>query len=248
MLHRLGPKLILSLNVLIVAISCVTGFWNLRMQESRLVETMVVGADQLSRSITSAFWYDMFGDHREAAYEIMQVIADKQGVDRIRMFNREGKLMFSTDPSERPNRLLVHNEVCNSCHDQTVPRLSPASSSRVRFATSLEGIKTLNIITPIYNERSCSSAACHAHPAKIKILGVLDVAERLDPVEQQRRAMTWQAVLSTAVVVVIGAALVILFTRRFVATPIRELIEGTKAVSAMELDRPIEIGQDRKSV
>src|SRR5215469_6656463 len=152
MLHKLGPKLILSLTVLIVAISCVTGFLDLRTQKSRLVEAMVMGADQLSRSIASATWHAMLDDRREGAYEIMQVIADKQGVDRIRMFNREGKLMFSTDPRERPDLLLVHNEVCNSCHDQAVPRITPASTSRVRFATSPEGVKTLNIITPIYNE------------------------------------------------------------------------------------------------
>jgi two-component system, NtrC family, sensor kinase len=239
MLNRLGPKLIVSLTVLIVAISCITGFLNLRTQEARLVETMVVGADQLARSITSATWHAMADDHRETAYEIMRVIADKQGVDRIRMFNREGRLMFSTDPREQPRLLLVHNEVCSSCHDRGAPPKMPAS--RVRYATSPEGVQTLNIVTPIYNEPTCSSAECHAHPAKIKVLGVLDLAERLDPVEQQRKAMTWQAVLSTAVVVLIGAAFVILFTRRFVATPIRELIEGTKAVSAMELDRPIEI-------
>ena len=98
MLNKLGPKLILSLTVLIVAISCVTGYLNLRAQKNLLVETMVMGADQLSRSITSATWHAMLDDHREAAYEIMQVIADKQGVDRIRMFNREGRLMFSTYP------------------------------------------------------------------------------------------------------------------------------------------------------
>jgi two-component system, NtrC family, sensor kinase len=239
MLNRLGPKLIVSLTVLIVAISCFTGFLNLRTQKARLVETMVVGADQLSRSITSATWHAMADDHREAAYEIMRVIADKQGVDRIRMFNREGRLMFSTDPREQPSLLLMHHEVCRSCHDQVEPRKTPAS--RVRYATSPEGVQTLNIITPIYNEPTCSSAECHAHPAKVKVLGVLDLAERLDPVEQQRKAMTWEVVLSTEMVVVIGAAFVILFTRRFVATPIRELIEGTKAVSAMELDRPIEI-------
>jgi two-component system, NtrC family, sensor kinase len=238
---RLSPKLILSLTVLIVAISCVTGFLNLRTQNQQLVETMVMGADQLSRSITSATWHAMLDDHRGAAYEIMRVIADKQGVDRIRMFNREGMLMFSTDAREQPSPALIHNEVCHSCHDLAEPRTTPASASRVRYATSPEGRRTLNIVTPIYNERSCSSAACHAHPARIKVLGVLDVALRLDPVEQQRRAMTIQAVWATAVVVLIGAAFVVLFTRRFVATPIQELIAGTKAVSAMDLDHPIEI-------
>jgi len=51
--------------------------------------------------------------------------------------------------------------------------------------------------------------------------------------------MMLQAIVTTGLEVCIGAAFVILFTRRFVANPIQRLIEGTKAVSAMELDRPI---------
>ena len=239
--RRLGPKLILSLTVLIVAISAIAGYLNLRVQKSRLVETMVMGADQLSRSMTSATWHAMLDDHREAAYEIMRVIAEKQGVDRIRMFNREGHLMFSTDARESPSTVLVHNEVCNSCHDIVPTRTKPLVGSRVRFTDSPEGEPTLNMITPIYNEPACSSAECHAHPKHLKVLGVLDLALRLDPVTQQARTMTAQTIATTSVVVIIGAAFVILFTRRFVATPIRELIEGTKDVSAMELDRPIEI-------
>src|SRR3974377_462200 len=140
MLQRLGPKLILSLTVLIVAISCVTGLLSLQAQKRRLVETMVIGADQLSRSITSATWHAMLDDHREAAYEIKGVIAEKQGVDRIHMLNREGKLVFSTDAGEQPSLLAPHPEVCTSCHDQSAPRTTPASTSRVRFATSPEGI------------------------------------------------------------------------------------------------------------
>src|ERR1051325_3982042 len=110
--HRLGPKLIIALTVLIVVISGITGYLNLSGQKSRLVETMLLGADQLSRSMTSATWHAMLDDHREAAYEIMRVIADKKGVDRIRMFNREGKLVFTTDPREQPSLLLPHNQEC----------------------------------------------------------------------------------------------------------------------------------------
>ncbi len=95
------------------------------------------------------------------------------------------------------------------------------------------------MITPIFNEPSCSNASCHAHQASTKVLGVLDVALRLDPIRKEERAMTLQAVLMTVAEVLIGAAFVILFTRRFFATPVRQLIEGTKSVSAMELDRPI---------
>jgi len=241
--RKLGPKLILSLTILIVAISSASGYFNFRTQKKQLVETMVLGADQLSRSITSATWHAMLDDDRKAAYQIMQLIADKQGVDRIRMFNREGRLVFSTDAREQPNKSVatVSNEVCMSCHSKEPIRDRPAQDSRVRYSSSPDGVKTLSMVTPIYNEPSCSNASCHAHRASTKVLGVVDVALRLDPVQKQTRSITLQTILWTVIEVGIGAAFVILFTRRFVATPIQQLIQGTKAVSAMELDRHIEI-------
>lgn len=239
--RRLDFKLIFSLTILIVAISCISGYLNFRTQKDRLVDAMILGADQLSRSITSATWHAMLDDDRKAAYEMMRVIADKHGVDRIRMFNREGRLVFSTDAQEQPGLARPSSEVCMGCHGSTPILTRPAVNSRVRYATSPGGIKTLNIVTPIHNEPSCSNASCHAHMASTKVLGILDVALSLDPVQQQTRAVTIQTILTTIVEVIIGAAFVILFTRRFVATPIREVIQGTKALSAMQLDHPIEI-------
>jgi len=239
--YRIGPKLIVWFTIVIVVISIAGAYLNLRSQKARLLETMVLGADQLSRGITSATWHAMLADNRTSAYEIMQVIADKQGIDRIRIFNREGRLMYSTDGSEHPSIESIQSEVCRGCH-QTGRTLSNLDAhARVRIARSPKGVGTLSMVTPVYNETACSNAACHAHPANLKVLGVLDVALRLDPVDEQERAITTQAVVSAGIIIGIGAVFVIIFTRLFVATPIRELIEGTNAVSAMELDRPIVI-------
>ena len=243
--RKLGPKLILSLTILIVAISTVSGYLNFRTQKRQLVETMVLGADELSRSITSATWQFMLDDDRKAAYQIMRTIADKEGVDRIRMFNREGHLVFSTDAREQPKQSVpsLTNEVCATCHNKGPITDKPAQASRVRYASTPEGVKTISMVTPIYNEPSCSNASCHAHKASTKVLGVVDVALRLDPVRQQTRTITLQTIGWTLLEVIIGAAFVILFTRRFVGTPIRQLIKGTKAVSEMDLDQHIEITQ-----
>lgn len=239
--RKLAYRLMLSLTVLIVAISCIRGYVAYRTQKRLLVTTIVMGADQLSRSITSATWHAMLDDDRRAAYEIMRVIADKQGVDRIRMFNREGKLVFSTDAQEPPVPASQSSEVCVGCHSKGPIRDRLTEEERVRYATSPQGIKTINMVTPIYNESSCSNASCHAHRASTKVLGVVDVALRLDPVESQTEAETRLVMLMTVLEVSIGAAFVILFTRRFVANPIQELIVGTKSVSAMELDQSIRI-------
>jgi len=57
--RRLDFKLILSLTVLIVAISCISGYLNFRMQKDRLVEAMILGADQLCVAVgPGANWRD----------------------------------------------------------------------------------------------------------------------------------------------------------------------------------------------
>jgi two-component system NtrC family sensor kinase len=113
--------------------------------------------------------------------------------------------------------------------------------SRARISTSPDGAGTLNMITPIYNKTACSQAACHAHPAPVKVLGVLDVVLRTDPISEEVASARLQTALSTIVQIVLIALCIVFFTRLFVVRPIDELIAGTKAVSAMELDKPIEI-------
>jgi two-component system NtrC family sensor kinase len=241
MFRRLGVKLSLSLTVIVVLIAAVSGFISWRSQQRQLLRAMVLGADQLSKSITSATWHAMLDDHRSAAYEIMRTIAAKQGIDRIRMFNREGNLTFSTHDGERWTLEAARTGFCASCHRWGAPPRVHTVDDRVQIAASHTGYRTLNMITPIYNEPSCSQAACHAHPATIKVLGVLDLALRLDVVDQEEAHMKMQVVVATILQILLTATLIVLLTRRFVGLPIRELIRGTKAVSAMQLDKPIAI-------
>ncbi len=239
--RRLSWKLILSLTVIVVLVRGFYGLYAVRTEKRRLMDMMVLGADQLSRSITSATWHSMLADQRSSAYETMSVIAEKQGVDRIRMFNREGRLMFSTRPAEREAHANLSSEVCSACHQGGGRLESLSAGSRVRFGTNPEGGRTLNMVTPIYNERACSQAPCHAHPTSIKVLGVLDVALRLDSVERDSEGYRLQVLGLTLFEVVVIALFIVLFVRRFVSRPIQELIEGTKSVAAMQLDQPIRI-------
>jgi two-component system, NtrC family, sensor kinase len=241
MRRKLSVKLILSLTVIVVLIKAMFGYLGLRTQQQHLVDTMVLGADQLSRSITSATWQAMLDDHRTVAYDIMSKIAEKQGVDRIRMYNGEGVLTHSTRPEEIGLKLTKDQPPCDSCHGLDATRVELSVSGRSRMSTSADGVRTLNMVTPIYNEPACSNAACHAHPVEVRVLGVLDVALSTKPLEDEEASVKAQVIISTAVQIVLIALFIALFTRLFVALPIRELIDGTKQVSAMELDKPIAI-------
>jgi two-component system, NtrC family, sensor kinase len=239
--RRLAFKLSLSLTIIAVLIASISGYLNWRDQKRRILEAMILGADQLSKGITSATWHAMRADDRAAAFQIMQTIAEKQGIDRIRIFNREGMMMFSTDAREQHSIAASRTEFCLPCHQSGIPSPPPGVESRYRIGDSPNGYRTLNMVTPIYNESSCSQAECHAHPQNLKVLGVLDVALRLDTVEREQARAGWNVVFVALLQIVLLGVLIALLTRRFVGRPVAELIEGTKAVSEMNLDRPITI-------
>ena len=95
------------------------------------------------------------------------------------------------------------------------------------------------MVTAFYNEPSCV-AACHAHPPERTVLGVLDVTMDLQHVDDELMQLKLRAALMSLTHIVLLSLVIYLFTRHFVGKPIRKLIDGTKAVSAMELDKPIE--------
>src|ERR1022692_2906437 len=218
--RRLGRKLMLSITVIVIIVAAVSGLVNVKTEERQLLNTMTLGADQLSKGITSATWHAMLDDHREAAYEVMRTIALKQGIDRIRMFNRAGQVMFSTNAEDGRSPALTQLDL----------------SSRVHIRPG-----RMEMLTPIYNERSCSQAECHAHPASVKVLGVLDLALNLESVDQEVASMKFRVLLVTGIEITLISLFIIYFTRRFLDRPIEKLIDGFKAVSQMELDQPLDI-------
>ena len=90
----------LSITVIVIIVAAVSGLVNVKTEEQQLLKTMILGADQLSKGITSATWHAMLDDNREAAYQVMQTIALKQGIDRIRIYNSAGQVMFSTNSED----------------------------------------------------------------------------------------------------------------------------------------------------
>src|SRR5579871_1150942 len=196
---RLARKLMLSITVIVILVAAVSGVVNLQIEERQFQKAIILGADQLTKGITSATWQFMLDDHREAAYQVMRTIALKQGVDHIRMFNRSGQVVFSTSGGDRQSVASVNSEICALCHGGGQVRTRLDLPSRVRIYSLPDGHRRLAMITPIYNEPSCSQAACHAHPADIKVLGVLDVALSLEAVDAEVSAFKVRVLLRVAI-------------------------------------------------
>jgi len=235
----LAPKLILSVSAIVLVVVGVFAYVNARIQERELLDEVVRATDALSNTITSATWDSMLADHRESAYKVMRTIGRQEGVRRVRIFNKLGRITFSTG-DDAGQQVDLSAEACYLCHAAGEPLVKVNAPSRVRDFTE-GGHHYLGMVTPIYNEPACSSASCHAHPEGKPVLGVLDISVPLDRVDGEVAGIRLRAVMMGGLTVVLIGGFVVFFSRRFVVRPVRALIDATKDVAAMDLERPVEV-------
>src|SRR3990170_742004 len=97
---RLTVKLAVALVVSVGAIFVVFGYLNLRLQRQQSQEIVLQSADRVSDVIQRSTRYQMLRNDRDALYHVINTIGREPGIRRIRIFNEEGRISFSTDAAE----------------------------------------------------------------------------------------------------------------------------------------------------
>lgn len=238
---RLVTKLMLAVAGVVAVIAVISGYTIYRAEERNMLDVVSAGADQLSGSIIAATWHAMLADRRDDVYQTMQTIAEKQGIERLRLFNGQGDVTFSTHAEDVGVRFSPEDALCSRCHRRGLRLPSLSLQERVRIQERAEGPRRLSVITPIPNEPQCSNAACHAHPPQVRVLGLLEVSIKLDTVDEELANMQQRIAIRAVSEILLICPLIYLFARHFFSRPIRRLIASTELISRMELDHPVEI-------
>jgi two-component system NtrC family sensor kinase len=237
--HRLSTKLVALVGL--VALATVAAFFlaEIRVQRHLLAQA-VAESDLLSHTIRNALHRAMLQDRRADAYLIMHDIGRETGIEMVRMMDGEGRITFSTDRSEIGKAVDRRAEACIACHAEGEPlhKLDLADRSRV-FRNGPH--RLLGIVTPIYNEGSCATAACHAHPAARKVLGVLDIGVSLQRLDREMAAFRLRNLVVAAIAAAALALVVFVFTRRHLIRPVAALVQATRRVARdqLELEVPV---------
>lgn len=240
---RIGTRLILGAGLATALVIGVMTVFTIRTHSARLVAERTRSAAQLSEAIKSSTHYDMLENRRESLHRQIRLIGglEHEGIRKVRLFNKEGRIMFSSDAAEIGRVLDVRGEACYACHAPGKPLEKLDIQARTRIFRGADGGRVLGIIAPIPNEASCSTAACHAHSPKQTLLGVLDVnvsmADADAEIARSRMAMVGMALAAIAA----GGLILSWLNRRFVLRPVRALVEGTRRVAAGDLTTTIPV-------
>ena len=239
--NSISVKLVFLLAVSMTLVFGLLGFLIVRLHRQHLEQSTLASAERVSDVINRSTAYYMLRNDREGLYHTIQTIADEPGMVKVRIFDQEGRISYSTDAAEVSHVLDKKAEACYGCHNQSQPLTRLNRPARFRIYRIGGGHRVLGIITPIENQPSCSNAACHAHPASQQVLGVLDTNVSLANADAQLSVSSARMLSYTAGAMLIVAILSWLFVWRVVGEPIKALKNGTEHLSQGNLGYQIEV-------
>ena len=217
----------------------------IEFQQSLFMNHMMDDAVQISDLIARSTRYSMMLNRKEDVHEIISSVGSEPGIRGIRIYNKQGEVIFATQPEDIHTTVDMKAEACIVCHeDLSNPPFQTAERHRIMGGEGTAE-RQLGLITPIRNEPACAGAPCHAHPSEKTILGVLDVKMSLAEVDQElASSQATLLTLSAGAVVLVGlvaGAFLWLFVRR----PVRRLTEGMELVASGHLEHRLDVkGKD----
>jgi two-component system NtrC family sensor kinase len=242
---NIGFKLTSGVVLTVLVAISIFAFFNIQSETRSLLTEVERHANQLSEAVKSDTEYDMLHNDRERIHESIRRIGNQESIDRVRVFNKSGEIIYSSDLAEIGKMVDKKAESCYRCHSAGSPLEHLEQQDRTRvFRPHQDSARLLGIINPIYNSQSCWTAECHAHPRSQTVLGVLDVTIPLIEVDRNIRRSQVAIVVFAISAIFILSLLVGLMVRWWIDRPVQELLTGMQQVAGGNLGHRVIVKGD----
>jgi two-component system NtrC family sensor kinase len=243
---KISLKLIFTVGLVTIGIISVYSFLSIQAQRNELLSQAEVYASKLSETIMNSTHLSMLENRSDQTHHIINTIAQEPVLQEIRIFNKEGSIIFSSQKEFIGQMVDKNAEACYVCHTANEPLERLSMEERVRIYDSpQDSSRILGIINPIYNEPSCWESDCHAHPEDQKVLGVLDVKLSLKEVDAQIASSEFRSINFAVIAIALLSLIIGIFVRRWVEKPVNELVNATEQVGTGNLNYTIKnLGTD----
>jgi two-component system NtrC family sensor kinase len=239
--NRLSVKLMLAVGGASLLTIGIFAWISIRTLQQQHIDELIRSASRFSDTVKRSTHHAMLLNRWEDAYYIMETIGQQEGVSRVRIFNKEGLILFSTDRSEVGRSVDKQAESCYACHEAEKPLERLHVSERARIIETRDGERILGMITPIENAPGCSENSCHAHAPNRRILGVLDIGLSLARADADVAVMGQRIAFFAGAMVLLILTILFVSLQRGVIAPVRKLVRGTKRVAEGDLGHMITV-------
>jgi len=204
--------------------------------------TIQQNGDNVVMLVEGALYEHMLENNKMALRNTLDIINRMPGIEDVNMYDTQNNLAYSSFPNDS---ILHHNPNCKDCHTN-INTMFPNSEKSLRIinmdsecemSEKEHDYRLLMIKTPILNEPSCYTYACHAHEESDEILGSLIIRIPLEQLDANLNKSLIFAGFTTLFLVVF----LLLYSHRKIKKPLKEIIAASEAVAKGVKNRRLEI-------
>lgn len=230
--RSLAAKLIIALVSLIIIGGGISWYTLIRTGRENLINEAVKDAASYSELVKKSVRYGMLTFNREAIQQTIDNLGSTQDVAGIRLFDSRGKVFYSSKREEIGQQVDSSARACVGCH-HGIERPLDELNGEQQWTTyqGKEGHNLLTFIAPVYNEASCSQAACHVHSPDQRVLGLLEADFSLASVDKNIKQQTLNTTAYAFVLMGLVSVVLYAILRKFVLKPVTTLSDAMGTVA-----------------
>jgi two-component system NtrC family sensor kinase len=236
----LAGKLILSIGVLILLGGGISWYTLISTGKRNLMKDALENATSYSDLVKKSTRYSMLTFHPEGIQHTLEEIGSRKELKGLRIFNSMGKIAYSANNDEVGLMVDRTDAACKGCHDGDSEPAQILTHERRWMIHEMAGGRVLTYIEPLYNEPSCT-ASCHAHPEKLRLLGILQTDFSLAAVDKTIRRQTINITLYAIAFMAVSAFALYFVLRRLVLKPLSAVDTAMEHVAEGDLQQSLKI-------
>lgn len=241
----LAAKLIIALVSLIIIGGGISWYTLIHTGRKNLVNEAVKDAATYSALVKKSVRYGMLTFNREAIQQTIDDLGSTKDVSGIKLFDSKGRIFYSSKRDEIGHQVDRAARACQGCHAN--PRKPSETLTKESQWTTYQGTEGYNVLTfvePVYNEPSCSSAACHVHPPDQRVLGILESDFSLAGVDRDIEEQTVHTTVYAFALMSIISLILYVILRKFVLKPVTSLASAMGTVAQGDLELTVTAASD----
>ena len=222
-INRISIRLIIGICTIIIIVLTIYTFFTLKYLEADLLESSTQTAFNISDIIKKSTRYGMLLNRREDVTQIVNTIGTEKGVERIRIYNKEGIISYSSFEGEVGKKVDMESEACKVCHSMPELPSDLPIDHLVRKYENKNGEGVFALINPIRNEVDCWNSGCHFHNAETEVLGVIDIILSTKQTDEIIAANSNRIIASVIIATGLIGIFVFLIIRSIINRPLNKI-------------------------
>ncbi len=239
-------RVVITIAALSVLFFLAFGIIFRRVNERHLNEVGNQSGSNLGSIVEGSLYHAMLTNDWPALENTIDVINALPGIEDVNLYDKEDNLVYSSFTGDNVGH---NNPNCKDCH-ANISSMFPGTERSFRII-NLDSecamtqkdydYRLLMIHSPILNEPSCYTAACHAHEASDPVLGSFVIRLPMDDLDTAISQSSSDFFILAAFSSLILITFLIFFTRRTINRPLSEIIKATEDVSRGNMKRRMKL-------